>query len=89
MANSFNYPLTPRRFLVLAYLLGALWAGLFITTPTHAQSIDDGLAGYWPFDTDNPTADLSGNGNTVTLGSRSPFSTDAEITHTGMRLRCG
>ena len=61
-----NY--THLRLIYLPCLLAALFL-FWLPMPTHAQSIDDGLAGYWPFDADNPTADLSGNGNTVTLGS--------------------
>ncbi|MEZ4656187.1 MAG: LamG-like jellyroll fold domain-containing protein [Caldilineaceae bacterium] len=57
------------RWLGLIIVVAALGLVWLPGAPVHAQSIDDGLAGYWPFDADNPPLDLSGNGNTVTLGS--------------------
>ena len=68
------------RLLWLPCVLAALLLPFIFTTPVHAQSIDNGLVGYWPFDTDNPTADLSGNGNTVTLGSGLHLTTDVAPT---------
>ena len=34
-------------------LLAALFLALLCTIPAHAQGINDGLVGYWPFDEGN------------------------------------
>ncbi|MFN8443798.1 MAG: LamG-like jellyroll fold domain-containing protein [Caldilineaceae bacterium] len=63
--------------------LPLLIAGLFVLLLprlAHAQSIDEGLVGYWPFDAANPTVDLSGNGNTATLNSGLQLTTDVAPT---------
>src|SRR4029079_5291494 len=38
-------------------------------TPVNAQSSNDGLVGYWPFDIGSAEVDRSGSGNTVTFAS--------------------
>ncbi|MEZ4869254.1 MAG: Ig-like domain-containing protein [Caldilineaceae bacterium] len=59
-------------------LLCCLGALLFSPTPpAYAQSMDEGLVGYWPFDegSGNSSADRSGNGNTATLSAGASFTT--------------
>ncbi|MFN8491649.1 MAG: LamG-like jellyroll fold domain-containing protein [Caldilineaceae bacterium] len=72
----------PRRLLALAFLLGAFWLPLYLSTPAHAQSIDDGLVGYWPFDEGNgsTSADQSGSGNTATLHTPNSFTNSTAST---------
>jgi len=54
---------------VLLFVLLAALQPFRPSTAAHAQSIDDGLIGYWPFDAGNPGADFSGNNHPATLGS--------------------
>ncbi|MCB0124022.1 MAG: hypothetical protein KDE58_17330, partial [Caldilineaceae bacterium] len=78
--NQFTYlKLSCRRLLGAAILL-AILLPLLVVRPAHAQSIDEGLVGYWPFDADNPAVDQSGNGNTATLGSGLQLTTDVAPT---------
>lgn len=79
--SSFIHYLRPLRCpLAFVFLLGTLWLSLGQSAPAHAQSIDDGLVGYWPFDAGNPSADQSGNGNTATLSSGLQLTTDVAPT---------
>lgn len=61
-------------------LLCSLCALLFSpSSPVHAQRMDEGLVGYWPFDEGSgaSSADHSGNGNTATLSTGASFTPDA------------
>src|SRR6266700_634881 len=66
-------------------LIAALLAVLVVpaalpTTPAHAQSIDDGLVGYWPFDFGSAEIDRSGSGNAATFGSGMGLTSNAAPT---------
>lgn len=67
------------RRLLLSLSLGvlcSLCALLFSPPPpVYAQSMDEGLVGYWPFDEGSgaSSADRSGNGNTATLSPEVRF----------------
>ncbi|MEZ4616109.1 MAG: hypothetical protein R2867_11495 [Caldilineaceae bacterium] len=69
MVNLIKSTYLPQKYTVWALLLVALLTPFVLTTPVRAQSIDDGLVGYWPFDADNPAIDQAGFGNNATLGS--------------------
>ena len=66
----------------LPCLLAALFFPWLFTTPAHAQGIDNGLVGYWPFDEGSGTtsADLSGNNNTATLHTPNSFTSNTAST---------
>lgn len=68
------------RLPLLAALLGALLLTGWVVAPAHAQ--DTGLVGYWPFDegTGQTSADLSGSGNTATMGIYAHFSPNSAPT---------
>lgn len=70
-----------RRFGWLPFLVGA-WLLLCHPLPAHAQGIDDGLVGYWPFDEGHgsTSADLSGSGNTATLHTPNSFTNNTPST---------
>ena len=40
-----------------------------VATPVNAQSTNDGLVGYWPFDIGSAEVDRSGSGNTVAFAN--------------------
>lgn len=80
MFKLIDNPCTRRRLWALVLIWGALALFLALPSAAHAQSIDDGLVGYWPFDADNPSADQSGNNNTATLGSGLQLTTDVAPT---------
>jgi hypothetical protein len=66
------------RRLLVSLSLGLLFALLFSpSSPVHAQSIDAGLVGYWPFDegSGNSTVDRSGSGNNASLSAAASFTT--------------
>lgn len=69
------------RWIVFPGLLAALLP-LWFTFPVYAQSIDDGLVGYWPFDEGNGSTslDLSGNNNTATLHTPNSFTNNTAST---------
>ncbi|CAN5543001.1 hypothetical protein BH10CHL1_BH10CHL1_16230 [soil metagenome] len=66
----------------LIALLSVLLLSFGLATPAHAQNIDDGLVGYWPFDegSGSISADLSGNNNTATLHTPNSFTGNAAPT---------
>ena len=75
-----NVVLFTRSHRLLLGILFAVLLPLCFTGTAQAQSIDDGLVGYWPFDADNPSVDQSGNGNTATLNSGLQLTTDVAPT---------
>ncbi|MCX6048509.1 MAG: Ig-like domain-containing protein [Chloroflexi bacterium] len=77
-----NHTHTNSRWLFLSGLLAALLLSLLFTTPAHAQGIEDGLVGYWPFDegSGSTSRDFSGNNNTATLHTPNSFTTNAAPT---------
>jgi hypothetical protein len=68
--------------LLAAALLAMLVAPAALSTPAQAQSVDNGLVGYWPFDEGSGTTsrDLSGNNNTATLHTANSFTGNAAPT---------
>lgn len=75
------------RFARLAWVTLSIAALLIVpaalpATPAQAQSVDDGLVGYWPFDatSGSTSADLSGNGNTATLAGGLQLTADVAPT---------
>ena len=71
-----------RRLQTILLLLSALMLLLLCPVPAHAQSIDNGLVGYWPFDEGrgSTSADLSGSGNTATLHTPDSFTNNTAPT---------
>src|SRR3954466_16352365 len=63
------------RLTLLIALLAVFVVPASLATPVQAQSIDDGLVGYWPFDEGSGTTstDYSGSGNHATLHSMAGF----------------
>jgi Leucine-rich repeat (LRR) protein len=62
------------RFGLALALIGAILSALgapaaLAATPVKAQSTEDGLVGYWPFDFGDAAADLSGSGNAAAFGN--------------------
>jgi hypothetical protein len=55
--------------LIAALLAVFIVPATLATTPVYAQSIDNGLVGYWPFELGSADADFSGSGNTMTFGN--------------------
>src|ERR1041384_2062534 len=68
MFNPLKRGFTRWRLPLIAALLAifVVPAGL-AATPVKAQSTNDGLVGYWPFDIGSAEVDYSGSGNTVTF----------------------
>lgn len=66
---------------VITLIFGVLLP-LLLCPHVHAQGIDDGLVGYWPFDEGrgSTSADLSGSGNTATLQTPNRFTNNAAPT---------
>lgn len=77
-----NHIHTYLRLIWLPFVLAALLLSLLFTTPAHAQGIEDGLVGYWPFDegSGSTSRDFSGNNNTATLHTPNSFTTNAAPT---------
>ena len=63
------------RLIVVPFLLAAVLLPLAAPQRAQAQSVDDGLVGYWAFDegAGSTSADGSGNGNTATLHTPNSF----------------
>ncbi len=82
MFNSNQPDVSRIPLLRLAVWLGALFLALCLSIPAQAQSIDDGLVGYWPFDEGNgsTSADLSGNNNTAIFHIPNSFTNNAAPT---------
>ncbi|CAN5874862.1 hypothetical protein BH10CHL1_BH10CHL1_22310 [soil metagenome] len=70
------------RLIWLPCLLAALLLPLILSTPAHAQSIRDGLLGYWPFDegSGKTSIDYSGYNNPAVLQSGATLVTIHAIT---------
>jgi hypothetical protein len=70
MFNPMKRAFTRWRLPLIAALLAVFVVpAALAATPVKAQSTNDGLVGYWPFDFGSADSDLSGSGNTMTFGN--------------------